>query len=77
MQGKAFLANATPYCLFDDDIQSHNTEFLRGLDAGFFNYMTESHIMLLDDPMQWPLRDEAYSPVALRLAYRHSLETLA
>lgn len=69
MQGNAFLVNATPYCLFDGDVKGHNSEFLTGLDADFFNYVTESHIVLREDPVQWSLRDEAYSPVALRWAY--------
>lgn len=77
MQGKTFLVNGTPYCLFDEDVISHNKEFLKGLDAEFFNYISESHIVVdKNDPMQWSLRDQMHSPTALRLAYHHSLETL-
>lgn len=67
MQNTIFLVNEEPYCLWGFDLQERNDEFLKGLDADYFDYCLKAHV---------DTEDEQRSSVALRITLHHSLETL-
>jgi hypothetical protein len=67
MQNSIFLVNEEPYCLWDPELAARNQEFLKGLDADFFDYSTKVHL---------EAEDEQRASVTLRLALHHALETL-
>lgn len=67
MQNSIFLVNEEPYCLWDPDLKARNNEFLKGLDADFFDYTTKVHL---------EVEDEQRASVAFRLNLHHALETL-
>ncbi|HEY3327303.1 MAG TPA: hypothetical protein VGK14_09030 [Novimethylophilus sp.] len=67
MQNLIFLVNDEPYCLWGFDLPKRNDEFLRGLDAGYFEYCLNAHLAT---------EDEQRASVALRTTLHHALETL-
>lgn len=67
MQNTIFLVNEEPFCLWDPDLRARNNEFLKGLDADYFDYCLKAHL---------ETEDEQRSSVALRIALHHALETL-
>jgi hypothetical protein len=67
MQETIFQVDEEPYCLWDPDLMARNQEFLKGLDANFFDYSIKVHL---------EAEDMQRASVALRLALDHALETL-
>lgn len=67
MQNTIFLVNEEPFCLWDFDLRKRNNEFLKGLDADYFDYCLKAHV---------DTEDEQRSSVALRITFHHALETL-
>lgn len=66
MQNTIFLVNEEPFCLWDLDLQARNNEFLKGLDADYFDYCMKAYL---------ETEDEQRSSVALRITLHHALET--
>lgn len=67
MQNTIFLVNDEPFCLWDFDLKKRNNEFLKGLDAEYFEYCLSTHL---------ETEDEKRASLALRVALHHALETL-
>ena len=67
MENSVFLVNDEPYCLWGFDLPKRNDEFLRGLDAGYFEYCLNAYLAT---------EDEQRASVALRTTLHHALETL-
>lgn len=67
MQNSIFLVNDEPYCLWDVDLQARNFQFLKGLDADYFDYCLKAHA---------ETDDEQRAVVALRISLHHAIETL-
>lgn len=67
MQNTVFLVNDEPFCLWGFDLKQRNDEFLRGLDAEYFDYCLKAHLAT---------EDEQRASVAIRTTLHHALETL-
>lgn len=67
MQNTIFLVNEEPFCLWDLDLRARNNEFLKGLDADYFDYCLKAYL---------ETEDEQRASVALRITLHHALETL-
>lgn len=67
MQNCIFLVNDEPYCLWDVDLKARNFQFLKGLDADYFDYSLKTHA---------DTDDEQHAVVALRISLHHATETL-
>lgn len=66
MQNSIFLVNKEPYCLWDPDLEARNNQFLKGLDADYFDYTIKVHLEAEDDQR---------ASVAFKLTLHHALET--
>lgn len=62
-----FIVNDEPYCLWGFDLEERNREFLKGLDADYFEYCLNLYSESEDDKR---------ASVAIRLTLHHALETL-
>lgn len=66
----AFVVNDSPRCMWSDSRQARNTEFLEGIDPGYFKYVAA----LFEREIEG--ENKTFSLLALRLAYGQALETL-
>lgn len=70
MEVVKFVVNETPYACWDWELQKKNLEFLAGIDASYFKYVSEINIANIEN------EDKHKAAIALRLAFSHGLETL-
>lgn len=70
MKGTPFVVDESPYVCWDWMLADKNLEFLRGIDARYFQYVVESNIEHLEG------EDKHRAALSIRLAYSHAIETL-
>lgn len=70
MNGVPFVVNETPFVCWDWDLQEKNPDFLRGIDARFYQYVVGSNIEHLNG------EHKHRAALSIRLAYSQALETL-
>lgn len=67
MQTSTFMVHREPYCLWGHDIKERNVQFLEGLDADYFEFVTQ---LALD------ARDEKRASALLFANLHHAIEML-
>jgi hypothetical protein len=68
--GTPFVVDQTPFICWDWELKEKNLDFLRGIDATYFQYVVESNIDHLDG------EHKHRAALSIRLAYSQALETL-
>ena len=69
MESYQFVVDEKPYCIADWDLRKKNTDFLKGIDTGYFEHVALQQSNLLDGD------EQKYAALTLRQAYSHALET--
>jgi hypothetical protein len=64
------VTDETPFCVWDWNLHGLETQFLAGIDPGYFAYMAKTHEAQLDG------EEAQHAALALRMTYRHAQETL-
>ena len=67
---RLFVVGERPYCVWDTAIQETTLHYLDSIDAGYFEYMAETHARAAVEE-----KSQA-AAIALRAAYSQGLETL-
>jgi hypothetical protein len=70
MHHQCFATDKTPWCVWEGDHQRLTETFLRTFDAGYFEYLANTHIHALDGD------DHRHAATAMRATYSHAMETL-
>jgi hypothetical protein len=65
-----FVTDDTPFCVWDWELHGLETQFLAGIDPGYFAYMAQTHKAQLEG------EEAQRSALALRMTYSHAQETL-
>jgi hypothetical protein len=65
-----FFVGRQPQVMWGTDLREKNLEFLRGIDAGYFEHVALTHGPLLDS------ENKHYAAAAIRIAHGQALETL-
>jgi len=61
------VVNDEPYCIWEVNLIERNKEFIEGIDADYFKFISETFIAI---------DDKKRESIALRIAYHHALETM-
>jgi len=65
-----FFVGRQPQVVWGTDLREKNLEFLRGIDAGYFEHVALTHVPLLAS------ENKHYAAAAIRIAHGQALETL-
>ena len=68
-----FLVGERPFCLWDQDINKLNSNFLNGIDPEYFEYLADTNFEKLGDETE---DIHQHAALAIRAAFSQGLETL-
>ena len=65
-----FLVGERAICVWDHDIKKLNTDFLNGIDPGYFEYLADTHFERLGEGSEDTYQ---YAALAIRTAFSQGL----